>query len=154
MTFAATHPRGERKVSRWLSRASGGALLRLCLPFEEICFALFHFLKAPCLGKNKTARGKSLWRWSRKLYVYRRGYSIYLPHSTQKWIFIHMVFSDTADRTPVCKRECNEDAGKCKGIFLRDSGAALGMAIISYGRIKFARDKQVRVIIGRLGGVC
>ena len=53
MTFAATHPRGERKVSRWLSRASGGALLRLCLPFEEICFALFHFLKAPCLGKNK-----------------------------------------------------------------------------------------------------
>ena len=84
----------------------------------------------------------------------RRGYSIYLPHSTQKWIFIHMVFSDTADRTPVCKRECNEDAGKCKGIFLRDSGAALGMAIISYGRIKFARDKKVRVIIGRLGGVC
>ncbi len=65
-----------------------------------------------------------------------------------------MVFSDTADRTPVCKRECNEDAGKCKGIFLRDSGAALGMAIISYGRIKFARDKKVRVIIGRLGGVC
>jgi len=66
MTFAATHPRGERKVSRWLSRASGGALLRLCLPFEEICFALFHFLKAPCLGENKTARGKSLWRWSSK----------------------------------------------------------------------------------------
>ena len=44
----------------------------------------------------------------------------YINHTPPwKWIFLLSgCCLDTADRTPVCKRECNEDVGKCKGIFL------------------------------------
>ena len=66
-------------------------MLRLCLLFEEIGFALFHFLKAPCLGKNKLSDVNKTKESGAQNCKYTGVGIQYINHTPlRKWIFLYL----------------------------------------------------------------